>query len=282
VPDEYNNVVTMEAYADVAGSPTGGPFPVLLFSHGFGAYRMANSALTAGIASWGVVVASVDYSERGIQTQVTGGAKADPARDKRLMLESLELVIAASNETGSPLNGIVDGSKVASAGHSAGGGTAFNALNDPRIAVAIGWAPVGPSGKPANKPTMIIGAEKDSGITPADLKELYASFPEPKRRVEVVNAGHNTFTDVCNVIRGGGGLIEFARKNKLVSEGLLRLALNGCAQADLAPNEFFPVVQHFTVAEMRDVWKIDPQPVGLGDGITDAFEGITITYEHQP
>jgi hypothetical protein len=100
--------------------------------------------------------------------------------------------------------------------------------------------------------------------------------------VEIGNAGHNTFTDTCEVIRGGGGLIEYARKNKLVSGELLDLATNGCAKKNLDPQRFFPVVQHFTVAQLRDVFGIDSQPVGLGDGVTGAFDGVEVTYEHQP
>src|SRR2546430_14085647 len=49
VPKEFNTVVTMNAYNDVAGS-TKGPFPVVLFSHGAGAFRMASSALEVGVA----------------------------------------------------------------------------------------------------------------------------------------------------------------------------------------------------------------------------------------
>ena len=46
----------------------------------------------------------------------------------------------------SPLYGVADPHKVAAVGHSAGGQTAFDALKDPRVDVAVGWAPVGPVG----------------------------------------------------------------------------------------------------------------------------------------
>ncbi len=45
VPDQYNTVFTMDAYADVAGSADG-PFPVVLYSHGLSAYRLVASALS--------------------------------------------------------------------------------------------------------------------------------------------------------------------------------------------------------------------------------------------
>ena len=274
MPDAYNTVVTMEAYKDVTGS-TKGPFPVVLFSHGASAYRMANSALTAGIASWGFVVVSVDYLERGVVTQLPGQKPLtlDPERDKRLMLASLDLVTKENDRSASLLHGIVDGTRVAAAGHSAGGTTAFDALNDPRVKVAVGWAPSAPSATPADKPTMIIGASNDIGVPPTQLAKTYGSFPAPKRRVEIGNAGHNSFTDLCVVTRSGGGMVQYAAKNHLVSQALAKLLLNGCEKTALTPEKFWPVVQHFTVAELRAALGIDAQPVGLGDGISRAFPG---------
>jgi dienelactone hydrolase len=283
VPQEFNTVFTMEAYKDIAGS-TKGPFPVLLFSHGASAYRMASSALDAGVASWGVVVVSVDYVERGVVTQLPGQKPLmlDPERDRRLMLASLDLVTKENDRSASLLHRMVDGTRVAAAGHSAGGTTAFDALSDPRVKVAVGWAPSAPSVTPANKPTMIIGATSDIGVPPTVLAKTYASFPAPKRRVEIGNSGHNSFTDLCVVTRSGGGLVGLAVKNHLVGEDVAKLLLNGCEKTALTPEMFWPVVQHFTVAELRSALGIDAQPVGLGDGVSRAFPGITVTYQHQP
>ncbi len=279
VPPKYNTVVTMDAYKDAPASMKG-PFPVVLFSHGLSAYRLVNSALDVGIASWGFVVVSADYLERGLVAQINGTQVGDQARDRRLMLQSLDLVQHENDRAGSLLRGIVNASSAGAIGHSAGGGTAFDALSDERVKVAVGWAPVGPSITPAAKPTMIIGASNDIALTPRQLAKTYASFPSPKRRVEIGNAGHNTFTDVCTVIRGGGGLIEFASQNHLVAENLLRFGLNGCQKRDMDPKEFWPIVQHFTVAELRSVL-LDAQPVGLGDGITRAFPDLKM-YTHRP
>ena len=283
VQNEFNTVFTMEAYKDIAGSPKG-PFPVLLFSHGASAYRMASSALDAGVASWGFVVVSADYLERGVVTQLPGQKPLtlDPERDSRLMLASLDLVTMENDRSASLLHGMVDGTRVAAAGHSAGGTTAFDALEDPRVKVAVGWAPSAPSVTPANKPTMIIGATNDLAVTPTVLAKTYGSFPAPKRRVEIGNSGHNSFTDLCVVTRSGGGLVGSAVKNHLVGEDVAKLLLNGCEQTALTPERFWPVVQHFTVAELRSALGIDAQPVGLGDGISRAFPGITVTYQHEP
>ena len=85
---------------------------------------------------------------------------------------------------------------------------------------------------------------------------------------------------MCLITRAGGGPVKFAIDSHTLSHAAAKLFLNGCGKADLTPERFFPVVQHFTVAELRDVFRIDASPVGLGDGVTQAFPGVTVTYRH--
>jgi dienelactone hydrolase len=230
------------------------------------------------------VVVSVDYLERGQVTQFPGQSPVslDATRDRRLMLASLDLVTAENDRSTSVLHGIVDASRVASVGHSAGGTTAFDALSDPRVKVTIGWAPANPSGPLPDKPTMIIGATGDIAVTPTVLAKAYAASPSAKRLVEIGPAGHNSFTDLCIVTKAGGGSLKYAIDNHLVPASATTILLNGCGKTDLPSEKFFPVVQHFTVAELRSVLGVDPQPVGLGDGVTRAFPGVTVRYRHQP
>jgi len=56
---------------------------------------------------------------------------------------------------------------------------------------------------------MIVGASNDIGVPPTQLATTYGSFPAPKRRVEIGNAGHNSFTDLCVITRSGGGLVGY-------------------------------------------------------------------------
>ena len=66
LPARYDTTESIDAYV---GPPTStkGPFPIVLFSHGYGGERLYYSAhLLAGIASWGYVVVDADYLERGL------------------------------------------------------------------------------------------------------------------------------------------------------------------------------------------------------------------------
>jgi dienelactone hydrolase len=231
------------------------PHPILLFSHGYGGERLYYSNLLAGIASWGYVVVSADYLERGLASQALPDApKSSATLDRSVMLTSLRAVTSASKEPSSPLFRSVDAAKVAAAGHSMGGQTAFDALSAPGVATAIGWAPVGPASKPADKPTMIIAATGDSAITTAKVTRTYRSFAAPKSLIQVSGLGHNTYTDICVGIRGGGGLINFAVANHFVSKRLAKLGINGCESSDAPPKRFWPVVQYYTVFQLRNVF----------------------------
>lgn len=297
VPPQYDTRISFAAYPALPGSPTG-PFPVVLFSHGLGSFRLDNASLNAGVASWGFVVVSPEFPERdraavtrqslsgpSSAQQSTPAQEAAQARgDADALLAALHLVETASQDPSSPLHGLVQANRVAAIGHSAGGGAALTLLPNPAVRTAIGWAPVGPARgtREPTKPTMIIAGLDDIAITPARVRALYATLKAPKRLVEIGNVGHNGFTDICIAIRQGGGLIEFARQHHLVPENLLALGENGCQQKNLDPREGFQVIQHFTVAQLRWALGINKTPVGLGPGVTRAFPGVSIQYQQQP
>ena len=279
LPASFNTTTTVDAYAEAPGS-TKGPYPVVLFSHGFGGERLYYSNLLVGIASWGYVVVSADYLERGLAAQALS-LKTTPsaAFDQAIMLHSLTAVEQASADSTSVLHGTVDPQKVAAVGHSAGGGTAFNTLDDPRVATAIGWAPVAPAGSPSKKPVMLIGAEGDQAVLPATVATEYHSFPGPSSLVEISGEGHNTYTDICVGIRDGGGLINYAVAHHLTSPALAKLGINGCQPQDLAPQRFWPIVQYYTVFQLKAV---------LGHGATTVpkptpgmFPGFTVTVSQK-
>ena len=60
---------TTDAYRGVRPS-TKGPFPLVLFAHGFSGWREQSTFLTTHLATWGFVVASPDFLERGLGAQL--------------------------------------------------------------------------------------------------------------------------------------------------------------------------------------------------------------------
>lgn len=276
VPAKYNTTTTVDAYSDPPAS-TKGPYPIVLFSHGFAGERLYYSTLLTGIASWGYVVVSADYLERGLAAQVLGSkVSPPPSMDTAIMQSSLTAVEQASASPTSVLHGVADSRRVAAAGHSAGGETAFDALDNPQVATAIGWAPVGPVGTPSKKPVMLIGAEGDQVVPPATVRSTYNSFPGPKALVEISGEGHNTYTDICVGIRSGGGLISYAVASHLISSSLAKLGINGCQKSDLPAQRFWPIVQFYTVVQLKNQFDGNSRAT-IPTPTPGQFPGFTVT-----
>jgi len=249
-----------------------GRFPVLLFSHGFGGWRLVNSNLLAGIASWGFVIASPDHIERNLNAVATNSVRADINKDRAVLLDSLHLLEAENVKVGGLLEGRIDAERVGLAGHSAGGAAALSLIDAPEIDAIVGYASVGMVDQPPSKPTLLIIADGDIAVTPASTLAIFDMLQAPKRLVTITNTGHNSFTDLCDAIRSGATLTQLARDAGIpIDERLLALAENGCAPTDLEPSDCWAITQHLTVAHLRQALGIDRVAVGLGPEITSAF-----------
>jgi len=277
LPSDLNIVVPMDAYRDLPASAAG-PFPILTFSHGAGGFRHAYSGLLTGIASHGFVAASLDHLEWGLLAQVGLRPPGSIDRDAgEVVLAAVAALTAASADVDSPLAGGVDATRIATAGHSAGGRAAFALPDQPEVKAMFGFATGASSSGVAGPPILLLVGAEDGGA--AGLEQAYDDLAPIKRFVSIDAAGHNSFTDQCAIIHGGNNFLE-----KLVAAGfpipehLLALAIDGCRPENLTPAAFWTMVQHFTVAQLRAAMGLDAPPVGLGDGIATAFDPVTLRY----
>ncbi len=267
--------VTMtDTYRDVPAS-TSGPFPLVLFSHGFGSFRLDASALARGIASWGFVVAAPDHLERNRTALITGQVVRDPNKDVQVLLDTITLVGAA----GGVLAGLADTELVGAVGHSAGGRAALSALSEPQVDVAVGWAAAGRADVPAPpKPSMNIAARVDVLVPVEEIQATYDGLAPPKRLVIVDGAGHNSFTDLCLAVRSGSDLVGIARSIGFpVPEALAAGAVDGCLPEAIDTEVGWDITQSFTVAQLRSGLGLDDSGAGLGPGVADAWP-VPIEY----
>jgi dienelactone hydrolase len=276
LPPDLNIVVEMDAYRDVPASGDG-PFPVLTFSHGAGGFRQAYSGLLSSIASHGLVVASLDHLEWGLLAQIgllPPGINRDPGE---IVLAAVDRLAAASAEAGSPLAGGVDATRVATAGHSAGGRAAFALPDQPEVRAMLGFATGASSSGVAGRPILLLVGAEDGGA--AGLEQAYEDLSPIKRFVSIGRAAHNSFTDQCAIIHGGNNfLVRLVEAGFPIPQNLLDLAIDGCRPENLAPAEVWKVTQHFTVAHLRAAFGLDDPPVGLGEGVAGAFGAVTVRY----
>lgn len=253
IPETVDLKVAIPAFRD-APAAQGSSYPLVIFSHGAGGWRSGHGHLLSAIASWGFVVASVDFTEYGFASFASPGARDMNARrtaSAAALDAALDLMTKANTE--GPLKGLIDTSSIGAVGHSAGGGTMFAAIDNPRVDTVVGWAPVPPQGPGASpKPTMIVAAEIDSGISVESLTAAYDKLNAPKRLVIVPRMGHNAFSDSCLSIQSGNDLISAVKQMGLpVPAGLLDLAQNGCRPGDLDTRTGWAIIQHVTVAHLR-------------------------------
>ncbi len=279
-PADVDLSVELPATRDVPASGDG-PFPLVLFSHGAGGWRSVYGYQLSGLAAWGFVVASIDYPEYGMMASFTGGTTSG-GRDGTASVAATTIaeMAARSADPESVLSGTVDTTRVAGAGRSTGAATMFGLLDDGSVGAVVGWAPANlVETSTSDTPSLIIAAENDIAITVDDAEATYANLADPKRLVIVGDMGHNGFGDSCLAIREGTDVIGVARDMGIpIPDRLLELGRNGCEEGDLDPRIGWAVTQHFTVAFLRDAFGIDAEPVGLGDGIGEAFDGVSVTY----
>lgn len=263
---DVNASIVLPAYRDLPSSQDG-PFPVMTFSHGSGGFRRAYSKLLAGIASHGFVVASIDHLEWGLLDRLGLGLPDESSRSAdELILAVLDLLDEESADSMSVLANAADTDFVATAGHSAGGFAAFAFLTNevPEIMTLIGYATVPFTGTPEKPVLLLLGAE-DFAITTEQTLASYDALVEAKRYVAVTDAGHNSFTDQCEIIFNGNDIIAAAQLifGPAFPESLAALARDGCQEGNLPPSDFWAVTQHFTVAHMKYVFGLNAWPLGF-------------------
>jgi predicted dienelactone hydrolase len=128
VPEALRGTIDTHAVRD-APPAAAGPFPVIVYSHGFGGFRQVADSLLSHLASWGFVVATVDHVERGLATLVSAMTTPSgrPAVAADQDVTDVRNVLHAVQSSTGPLQGLADAERTGIVGHSAGAGTAVRA-----------------------------------------------------------------------------------------------------------------------------------------------------------
>ncbi|HXM58995.1 MAG TPA: chlorophyllase [Candidatus Dormibacteraeota bacterium] len=186
------------AAASRTGAPpaAGGPFPVVLLSHGLLGVPADYQAIATRWAAAGFVVAAPAYplTSRGAgHVQVLDVAN-QPA-DASFVLTSL---LALAGQVGDPLHGVLDGGRAAAAGHSAGAVTTVGLFTaccrDPRLraGVVLAGNATGFGGGFAGRPAPILfeHGDRDPIVPIATGRLTWDVLPWPKAFVTLEGQGH--------------------------------------------------------------------------------------------
>jgi dienelactone hydrolase len=292
IPAEARPLYPTGAEAGAAPAADAGPFPVVLFSHGFAGFPEQSLDLTTHLASWGHVVISADHVERSLSGLLgTGAQGVEAMADEDVLAAALDLVAAdrsALGDTG--LADLVDVDRLAVSGHSAGAGAAyrFASADDRTDSVILYSVGTGREGSelpaPPAAPTMVMLGVTDDIIPATATRELYDGLAPPRYLVEIEQSGHLVFSDLCLIGGDAGGLIGIADAVGLaIPDDLKRLGTDGCEDGDLAVEEAFPAINGLSVAFLRstlldDEAAADALTSGPVTGLDGAAE-VTLTAD---
>lgn len=187
--------VTTDLFYPPAGN---GPWPLVVFGHGFASTPAMYRRLLRAWARAGYLVAAPVFP-LGNADAPGGPDENDIVNQPRDMSFVISQLLAASGSTSSPLRGLVDAKRIAVAGQSDGAMTAFATAyerpwRDPRVraAVVLSGAILGRRVPvdPHAVPLLAVQGTADHVNDPKYSLELFQAIGRPKFLLLVRHAGH--------------------------------------------------------------------------------------------
>ena len=183
----------------------GGPYPLIIYSHGFMSVRRGGTFLAQHLASYGYVVAAPDFPLTNAGAP-GGPAFADVVEQPGDVSVIIDRVLALGADAHSSFAGAIDAQRIGLTGLSLGGTTTFLAafhptLRDPRVRAAAPMAGVAcmfdKDFYGARKiPLLILHGDIDAIV--AYQENGVFAFSEanpPKYLVTIIGGSHTGFTD---------------------------------------------------------------------------------------
>jgi len=181
---------------------SGGPYPLLLFSHGSCGFPAQSTFLTALLASYGFVVAAPPHPGNTIydfpSCGTTNAQLASAQERPNDIIFATDQMLAATGDSTSPFFGAIDPQRVGMSGHSFGGLTTYLVVTrDPRYRIAVPMAPAVFNIPMVTIPSLTMLGQIDTVVNDTGIRAAYDAASAPKVKVEIAHAGHYAFSDGC-------------------------------------------------------------------------------------
>jgi len=186
--------------ARAAPASSAGPFPLVVFGHGFAVRPSTYRMLLHAWAEAGYVVAAPAFPRESPDAP-GGPQRADVVNEPRDMSVVVSALLRASADRTDPLTGLIAADSIAVAGHSDGAMAALAAaygarLRDPRIRAAVilsGARMAGVGGfafRSGTPPLLAVQGTADGLNAPRSTDAYFTLAARPKYLLRLVGAGH--------------------------------------------------------------------------------------------
>jgi len=262
-----------DCYRDVPLDPRHGPYPVVVFLHGQGAFRTQSLPQMLHWASRGFVVLAADHPGVRLADVLPLACGGSPVEsDVRGDVEAMIAAVRGHGDAFDFMRGRIDAERVAIAGHSLGG-AALAGMGD-LAQVLIPMAARGVEPGPALRSTLVLGGTKDAIVPYVQQRRGYFESPAPKRLVGLEDAGHFAFSSICTITNSAGqSLAEIAVESGICGASLLVASMQ-CNPELLPDPEAWEIIDAVTAAAIEETLHCDPSMAATFDTLREQFSAI--------
>ena len=181
-----------------------GPFPLILFSHGFSGSGARYATMLRALASAGYVVAAPDFPATSANAPGGPQREIDPPEnqpaDVRFVLSEM---LRLNADKADPLSGRIDPRRIGAAGHSMGAGVTMGVVyntccRDERVQAGVLMAASTPTlyrgdwFLPPSAPVLVIHGDQDELLPYIGGRRIFSIAEEPKFLLSILGGDHGS------------------------------------------------------------------------------------------
>ncbi len=272
IADDVNPLLRCDCYRDLPIDDGAGPYPVVVFVHGYTLFRIESVFLTTHWASRGFGVVAPE-----LPAVTLAGVMGKSRRGREVAQVSALLAALPSGDGGDFLDGRADFSHLALVGHSLGGAIVARLGGRDNVEVVISMAEGGVGSAKRKFSTLIIGGTSDAIEEYSSQVEGFVASPGPKRLLGIRGAGHMAFSDLC-----AGGFLALARRRGVTMSGFVaKMARQGCSDGTLALVESWPIIRYATTAALEEKLWCDASATGALTRVGEVYGDLVAEYREE-